>query len=314
MTVQSHSYQQTRWSLTDLLPSGDSEAIDAEFSRLSEMIEKFAAETRPKLTPQIAADEFLEIIRQFEETYRQSVRLHGYANLSFAADTQDQAAQTLMARVQQFGAEMQNKVLFFELWWKQLDDENAQRLMSVSGDFHYWLEEMRHFKQYTLSEPEEKIINLKDVTGSSAVNRLYDSITNRYIYKLTVDGEERELTRGELMVYVRQADPDLRARAYQELYRVFGNDAPILGQIYQTLVRDWRNENVDLRGFASPISFRNLANDIPDGVVDILLEVCQRNSPIFQRYFKLKARWLGMERLRRYDIYAPVAQSSKSYP
>ena len=108
-------------------------------------------------------------------------------------------------------------------------------------------------------------------------------------------------------------DPDLRAAAYQELYRVYGQDGPILGQIYQTLVRDWRNEQVDLRHFASPIAARNLANDIPDEVVDTLLEVCQRNAAVFQRYFRLKARWLGMDRLRRYDIYAPVAKSDKRY-
>jgi len=69
---------------------------------------------------------------------------------------------------------------------------------------------------------------------------LYDSITNRYVFKVEVNGELKELTRGELMALVRTADPDLRARAYQELYRVYGEDAPILGQIYQHIVRDWK--------------------------------------------------------------------------
>jgi len=74
---------------------------------------------------------------------------------------------------------------------------------------------------------------------------LYDSITNRYVFKVEVNGELKELTRGELMALVRTADPDLRARAYQELYRVYGEDAPILGQIYQNIVRDWKNEKRD---------------------------------------------------------------------
>ena len=143
------------------------------------------------------------------------------------------------------------------------------------------------------------------------MRNLYDSITNRYVFKLEVDGEVKELTRGELMVYARHHAPDLRAAAYQELYRVYGQDGPILGQMYQTLVRDWRNEQVDLRHFSSPISARNLANDIPDEVVNTLLDVCERNAAVFQRYFRLKARWLGMDRLRRYDIYAPVAKSDK---
>jgi len=94
---------------------------------------------------------------------------------------------------------------------------------------------------------------------------------------------------------------------------VYGEEGPILGQIYQTLVRDWRNEKVDLRKFESPLAARNLVNDIPDEVVDTLLEVCQRNAILFQRFFNLKARWLGVERLRRYDIYAPVAKSEKTY-
>jgi oligoendopeptidase F len=115
------------------------------------------------------------------------------------------------------------------------------------------------------------------------------------------------------MVFARSSDPDLRAAAYQELYRVYGEDGPILGQIYQTIVRDWRNEQVELRHYANPISARNLSNDIPDEVVDTLLAVCQRNAGLFQRFFQLKARLLGVPRLRRYDIYAPVAKSDKTY-
>ena len=84
--------------------------------------------------------------------------------------------------------------------------------------------------------------------------------------------------------------------------------------MYQTLVRDWHNEQVDLRNFSSPLAARNLINDIPDEVVDTLLGVCEQNAGVFQRYFHLKARWLGTERLRRYDIYAPVAQAEKTYP
>jgi oligoendopeptidase F len=142
---------------------------------------------------------------------------------------------------------------------------------------------------------------------------LYDAFTNRYSFKLEIDGEVKELTRDALMVYARHHNPDLRANAYQELYKVYGEDGSILGQMYQTLVRDWRNEQVDLRHFNNPIAARNLLNDIPDEVVDTLLDVCERNASLFQRFFRLKARWLGVERLRRYDIYAPVAKADKTY-
>lgn len=313
MSATVQPYQQTRWSLSDLMPTGEAAEVEAAFNRLSEDVQKFATEARPMLTDNISTETFLGLARRIEVINQQAYHLYGFASLTFAGDTQDQTAQMLMARVQQFMAQLQNETLFFELWWKGLSDDRAKELMDASGDYRYWLEVMRQFKPHTLSEPEEKIVNIKNVTGSSAMERLYETITNRYTFKLTIDGEEREMTRGELMVLVRQADPELRARAYQELYRVYGNDAPILGQIYQTLVRDWRNENVELRHFSSPISARNLVNDIPDEVVNTLLDVCERNSSVFQRYFQLKARWIGMDRLRRYDIYAPVAKADKQY-
>ena len=98
-------------------------------------------------------------------------KIYAFAGLSFAADTQDQNAQSLMGRVQQFVAEIQNRTLFFNLWWKEVDEKNAERLMDAAGDYRYYLEEMRHFKPHTLSEAEEKVVNLKDVTGSSALDQ-----------------------------------------------------------------------------------------------------------------------------------------------
>jgi len=306
------TFTQSPWSLKDLFPGLDSPELDRSFKHLEAQVAEFE-NFRAGLNADLPTDKFLDIVRASEKIMRAGYRVYGFASLSFAANTQDQAAQALMGRVQQFFAELQNRILFFSLWWKDLDDTNAARLMEASGDYRYYLEEMRHYKPHTLSEPEEKIINLKNVSGVEALTNLYDSLTNRYIFKVEVDGEVKEMTRGELMSLVRQSDPDLRARAYQELYRVYGGDGPILGQMYQTVVRDWRNENVILRKHATPLAARNLANDIPNDVVETLLEVARKNAPLFQRFFKVKAKLLGMDRLRRYDIYAPVSKAEKSY-
>jgi oligoendopeptidase F len=306
------AYQSKRWSLTDLFESQSSPDMQAAFSQLETIVTQFEAH-REYLQAEISTETFISIVKDYEAIDHLARRIYSFAGLNFAADTQDQAIQSFMAQVDQLVAELENRTLFFSLWWKALDEANAGRLMSASGDYRYWLEEMRHFKPHTLSEAEEKIVNIKNVTGVNALTNLYDTITNRYAFKLTVDGEERELTRGEVMVYARSSDPNLRSAAYQELYRVYGEDGPILGQIYQTIVRDWRNEQMELRHFTSPIAARNLSNDIPDEVVDTLLAVCQRNAGIFQRFFQMKARLLGIPRLRRYDIYAPVAKADKKY-
>ena len=312
MSEHTPTYTQSGWNLTELFASFADPAINQAYQDLEASTEKFVSQ-REELKPEISSEKFLQLVRDLEEMNKLGYRLYGFASLSFAANTQDQTAQINIARFQQFEAEMENRSLFFSLWWKALDDANAARLLDASGDYRYWLEQMRNFKPYTLTEPEEKIINIKNVTGRSAHDMLYDSITNRYVFKVEVNGEMKELTRGELMALVRTADPDLRARAYQELYRVYGEDAPILGQIYQNIVRDWKNENVSLRGFASPISVRNTINDLPDEVIDTLLDVTRKNIGVFHRYFRLKAQKLGMEKLRRYDIYAPLAESDKRY-
>ncbi len=312
MSEHTPTYTQSGWNLTELFASFADPAINKAYLDLEASTEKFVSQ-REELKPEISSEKFLQLVRDLEEMNKLGYRLYGFASLNFAANTQDQTAQINIARFQQFEAEMENRSLFFSLWWKALDDANAARLLDASGDYRYWLEQMRNFKPYTLTEPEEKIINIKNVTGRSAHDMLYDSITNRYVFKVEVNGETKELTRGELMALVRTADPDLRARAYQELYRVYGEDAPILGQIYQNIVRDWKNENVSLRGFASPISVRNTINDLPDEVIDTLLDVTRKNIGIFHRFFRLKAKKLGMEKLRRYDIYAPLAESDKRY-
>jgi len=305
-------YTLSPWSLADLFPSADGPEIEAAFTDLETKADDFES-FREKLTADIDFEDFMDAIKELEAMHQATSKLGSYPGLWFAADTQSQQAQALYARVQQFMAKVQNQTLFFSLWWKELPEEKTTTLMSRSDGYSYWLEEMRHFKPYTLTEPEEKIINIKDVNGIDALVKLYDSITNRYVFKVEVDGEIKEMTRGQLMVLVRSANPEHRAAAYQELYRVFGDDGPILGQMYQIRIRDWRAEAVDLRGYNSPISTRNLVNDLPDEVVNTLLEVCEDNADIFQRYFKLKAKWLGVDKLRRYDIYAPVAESDKEY-
>lgn len=306
------TYKQTKWSLSPLYPSYESAELQNAFDMIEEQVTSFEG-VRGKLTPEISSEQFMQAMRASEETTRIAHKLYAFTGLSFTADTQDQAAQSLQARAQQFLAEIENRTLFFSLWWKELDETNAKRLMNDSGDYRYYLEAIRLFKPHTLSEAEEKIVNLKNVTGSNALVTLYDSITNRYVYKLKVDGKTQELTRGQLMRFAQGSDPKMRAKAYQELYRVYGEAGSTLGQIYQNLARDWHNENISLRKFKDPLSVRNLNNDIPNEAVDALLETARKNNKIFQRYFKLKAKALGVKKLRRYDIYAPVAGSDKKY-
>ena len=195
------AYKIKKWNLDELFTGFDSPELNGAFDNVEEQVASFEG-LRGKLKPDIDAETFLEAVRASEATRKIVHRIYAFAGLSFAEDTQNQNAQSLMGRVQQFVAEMENRTLFFGLWWKDVDDANAERLMSASGDYRYYLEEMRHFKPHTLSEPEEKVVNLKDVTGSNALINLYDAITNRYVFKLKVNGKVQELMRAQLQPFI----------------------------------------------------------------------------------------------------------------
>ncbi len=308
-------YKQGRWSLADLIPSADrpedigSEYLDQLESALSDLEGK-----RTILSPNISTDDFSEILAIVERIGSLMRRLGAYGQLWFAEDTANQDALSFRGRVESVLADAHNRTLFFELWWKGLDDTAAERLIAVSGDLSYYLNSLRRYKPYTLSEQVEQVINIKDLNGVEALVTLYEMLTSGFTFEIEVDGEVKSLTRSQLMTYARDSRPELRQRAYKELYRVYGENSTVLGQIYQHIVRDWADEQVDLRGFSSPIASRNLRNDIPDAAVDVLLDVCRDNVSMFQDYFRLKAGWLGMDHLRRYDIYAPVGSSEETYP
>ncbi len=309
-------YEQGPWDLTELLEEPSEEVLTRTLEALDSEVAALEAR-REELSEQIPAAAFLDILRQYERLVERTMIPASYASLWFSADTQSQEALTFRNRVQQALTGYQNRTLFLSLWWKDLDDEAAERLMPASyeePDLRHFLEDLRRVKPYTLEESLEQIINTKDADGIGAVLTIYSMLTNRLEFELEVEGEPRKLTRDELMSHVYTSDPERREAAYKELYRVFEGDTNILAQIYVNRVRDWAAENVELRGFSSPIAVRNVANDIPDEAVDTLLAVCREKAPLFQRYFRLKARWLGMERLRRYDIYAPIEPSAESIP
>ncbi|MEK6604554.1 MAG: oligoendopeptidase F, partial [Nitrospirota bacterium] len=301
-----------KWNLKDLLsdPARDLEGLRKEVDGQVRRFEEF----RERLSPDIPSDTFLEALRLADTIARTTSRLGAYAYLWFSENTKDQQARSFKAIVEELQAELANRMLFFDLWWQKLDDTNAGRLLARSGDYAYHLESLRRFREHALSEPEEKIVNVKSVTGRQAVVGLYEILTSGLSYQLKVKGRvHKKLTREDLMVYVRDPDARVREAAYRELFRVYAANADVIGDIYKTLVMDWKQENLGLRKHRSPIGVRNLSNDIPEDAVDALLNVCAANAGVFQHYFKLKARLCRIRKMSRHHIYARFHESDKRY-
>lgn len=309
-------YKQGQWNLSELAVSHKTPQFTKQIINLESKVKKFE-KLKAKLSPSMSSVEFFKIIKNIEEISEQASKITGYSSLLYAADTQSDEATSLVTRMAKLGSQIDNKMLFFDLWWKRkIDEKNAQRLMKDAGSLKEYLRHKRLLAKYTLTEPEEKIINTLDVTGSTALVKLYDKITNAFEYVITINGKKKKLTREELTVLVRSTNAKTRELAYKTLLTKYHGNKGVLGEIYQNLVLNWKDEGIEIRGYSSPISIRNIANDVNDKTVSSLLDVCKSNADIFYKFFSYKAKTLGLKRLRRYDLYAPNVKKikEKNYP
>ncbi|MCA9827321.1 MAG: M3 family oligoendopeptidase [Nitrosopumilus sp.] len=304
-------YQLGKWDLSELAKNPKSGEFRKQIKELEEQAKKFE-KIKTALDPKMSSRKFLGILRQVEEISEKMSKIGGYASLSYSSDTQSDEATSLMTMMSKLGSEISNKILFFDLWWKtQIDEKNAKRLMKDTGEITEYLAHKRLFAKYALSEPEERIINTLDVTGISALVKLYDKITNAFEYKMKIGSKTRSMTREEITNYVRSTDPKIRETAYKTILTKYSENKGVVGEIYQNIVLNWKDEGIDIRGYRSPISMRNIGNDVDDKTIESLLFACKKNAPVFQKFFVQKAKMLGMKKLRRYDLYAPAAANIK---
>ena len=311
-----------RWDLTDLVK----DPLSNEFSRfldsIQDQLRQFEAK-RTSLRPDISPAEFENLIHMLEGISEKVSIASGYAHLRYYADTSSNEASALVTRMEKLASDIGNRTLFFDLWFKkQIDDENASRLINAVPEvYREYLRHKRLVAKYALSEPEEKIINTLQVTGTGALVKIYEKMVSGFEFTMKLKRGGKTIikkfdSREKLVTLVRSPDSNTREAAYKSLFEVYKKNSGVLGEIYQNVVLQWRDEAVSMRGYESPISVRNIANNLDDSTVEALLAVCRKNAPVFQDYFREKAKILGMKKLRRYDLYAPIstkASDSKKF-
>jgi oligoendopeptidase F len=301
------------WDLSGLVkdPAG------SEFAQFLDSIEgkvKAFEGRRRSLRPDIPGAEFEGMIHDLEDIYEKLSIAGGYAHLRYYGNTASNEASALVTRMDKMSAEAGNRLLFFDLWFKkELDEGNAVRLIeSAPAVYREYLRHKRLLAKHSLSEPEERIINTLEVTGTGALVKIYDKMTSAFEFEMSLKRGRKTITKKfdnkeKLVSLVRSANPAEREAAYKALFATYKKNSGVLGEIYQNIVVEWRNEGISMRGYRTPISVRNIANNLDDETVDALLAACRKNNRVFQEYFREKARLLGVKRLRRYDLYAPLS-------
>jgi oligoendopeptidase F len=312
-----NSAQGIRWDLTDLFAAHDDARIEATLDDCRARAEAFAGEFRaPMESPTtLSADTLAKALKQLEAIYDALGRVGSYAGLLYAADTAKPEYQDLEQRAEQRSTEIRNLLLFFELAWLKIEDDGAGKLIADPElePYRHYLTSLRRYRQHTLSEPEEQLLNERDNTGRNAFGRLFSETTSSLTFQLDRDGKTETLNLSQMLSLLHEPERELRRRAMTTLYEGLAQHGQVLTFVYDTLIQD--NLSVDrLRRYPTPLAQRHLANEIDGAAVKTMMQVAEANYSLAQDYFRLKAQLLQLPRLALYDQYAPVGKEVRPFP
>ncbi len=237
-------------------------------------------------------------------------RAANYASLRFSTDTADPVNGALIAKVQERGTQVETQLLFFDLEWAEVRDEQADELLQADGleQARHHLRSIRRYRPYLLSEREETILAEKSQSGDAAWGRLFSELTSA----IEVETPEGKVALDVALSRLSDPDREVRRTTQQAVTEALEPGLRTRGYIFNTLLLD---KSVDdrLRGYPSWLSSRNLSNEATDESVQALVEAVKGSYDIPQRWYKLKARYLGIDRLADYDRAASVAEVDEDF-
>ncbi len=297
------------WDLQPLLEGDGEEGVAKRLDAATAAAKQFAERYRGKVATLDAAA-LRQAMQTLAEIMELAARAGAYAALRFSLDTADPARGALLASVQERETELQTTLLFFELEWAAVDDEQADALLAgPEMEFcRHHLRSVRRYRAHLLSEPEEKILSEKQLTSSSAWDRLFEEVTSAITVELPDGAVALDVALARLAV----ADRDARRGAAEAITKALESGLRTRAFIFNTLMVD---KSVDdrLRSYPNWLAARNLANEASDESVAALVEAVRGRYGLAQRWYALKARLLGIERLADYDRMAPVTEDEAQY-
>jgi oligoendopeptidase F len=293
------------WDLSDLYPSRDSDALTRDLTTLAEEAEAFRERYEGRLDTLSGAvlGAAVETYERLQETIG---RITSYASLEHAGNLSDPEIGRFYQTMQERTNAVSTLLLFFTLELNRLEEADLDAKLADPALARYrpWLRDTRAFRPHQLSDEIEKLLHEKYVAGRAAWTRLFDET----IADLRFPFRGKELTEPEALDLLSDKDPETRREAAQTIGEVLGKNTRVFALITNTLAKDKEIED-RWRRFPRPISSRNLANFVEDEVVDALISAVRDSYPrLSHRYYRLKARWFGVEELPFWDRNAPLPE------
>ncbi|MCU1367951.1 MAG: oligoendopeptidase, partial [Ilumatobacteraceae bacterium] len=303
------------WDLKPLL--GDAADVDALLDQADAIADELVTTGRGRIA-EMSAAELGAFYSRYAELLEVSGRAGSYAGLVFAADTSKPEHGALMAHVEERSTAMSTKLIFIDLEWAAATDEHVDAVLADPAhalDFvRHHLRSERRYKDHVLTEPEERVLTEKSVTGASAWGRLFDELSSAMEVQLPgADGTTATVPLMQGLAMLQHPDRTVRQQAHAAVTDGLQPGLRTRAFIFNTLLND---KSVDdrLRGYPSWISSRNLANEAGDDSVQALVDSVVARYDIPQRWYSLKAKILGVDRIADYDRMASVATAESQVP
>jgi len=302
------------WNLSDLYPSMDSAELKADIERAGTEAVGFEERWKGKLSAEAArraGSRLGEAVQAYEAIQERVGRIVSYAGLIYAGDTSDPKRSKLYGDIQEKMTDASAHLIFFELELNNIDDAEIKAALEADKALaHYepWVTDLRKDKPYQLEDRIEQLFHEKSITGRGAWNRLFDETMTAL--RFAVDGEELSLE--PTLNILQDVDPEKRRKAAEALASVFKENLRTFVLITNTLSKD-KEISDRWRGFEDIADSRHLANRVEREVVDALASAVHDAYPrISHRYYAMKARWLGMDRMNHWDRNAPLPQTPQT--
>jgi len=298
-----------RWNLDDLFPGPDSAELAQALAEADRRTRAFAGNHRGRVAALDGAG-LGAAIAEYEAIDELIGRITSYASLRHAADLADPGVGRFWQSTQERVTTISSDLVFFTLELNRIDEAALDALLAHpdAARWRPWLRDVRAWRAHQLSDELERFLHEKHVAGRAAWERLFDESMAALRFTVEVAGQTRELPIAATLDLLSDRDGATRERAGRALARGLSGNLRLFAHITNTLAKDKAIED-GWRHFARPVSARNLSNSVEDVVVDALVEAVRGAYPrLAHRYYRLKARWLGGEKLKWWDRNAPLPE------
>ena len=299
------------WDLSDLYTGIEDKQIEKDLTAYKKSAADFAKKYKGKIA-NLSAEQFFAMAQDCENRSVLGNKLGVFAYLTMVTQMKNRDAMAFYQNISEKLNDYSKPTIFLSLEINKLPEEKINEWLNDEKASSYapWLKRIRTFKNYELSEPVEETLHEKSVTSGEGWQRLYEETSARL--KFVVDG--KEYNDAEISKLTLDKDPKIREKAGREVARVYTENAPLFTLNYNMIIKDKAIED-DKRGFKTPVASQNLINRVDDKAVDTLAETVRQNyANIAHRFYKLKAKWLGVKKLENWDRNAPLPfESDRQY-